>query len=114
MRRETFNNKVGAFKEEIKKLQKDKAAFIQKQQRSCIHPRESILQALMVDKGWLGTDLPIRVCLDCGLGEQGWTYKVIGKGICDFDLPRASHDEVIKQRLSWTSDYIMFAGASYV
>jgi len=71
--------------DQIDKLKKIKKKLIQEKVCSCIHPSDHVRECDYAKLNYLGSLPPRRVCLKCGLGEEGWGtgYHFLAPGILD-------------------------------
>jgi hypothetical protein len=67
----TMLAEVDSLAEKITQLQERKKLLLRRAQGRCSHPITSIREA-PYRKGILYTARPFRVCIECGLKEEGW------------------------------------------
>jgi hypothetical protein len=72
----------------IKYLTNKRNKLIDKMQSECPHPTSELLEVPFYDRGWLGSDSPMRLCKACGLAEEGWGCGYWRLERRDVDLPR--------------------------
>lgn len=72
-----------AIADRIKVFAAEFAELVEAAQDACPHPISSIREAPHERFSWGGCSRPFRVCIECGLAEEGWGigYQRLGQGV---------------------------------
>ena len=100
------NFKIIAYHTHLKKLDQriaelkaEKEALIKETTQSCKHPVDALVESRGMEDS-IGYRLPFRVCTDCGLGEYGYSYKVL-KAEHSKDVSLRNREESFAYHLMW-------------
>lgn len=90
---------VDALLEQERTIQKVLAGEVCRLQRICTHPVDQLRECPWRENYYFHSDPEMRVCLVCGLAEEGW-----GRGRKlrwdRYDVPKITRDQLYEMRLT--------------